>query len=89
MKTTKTFKSGNSVAVRLPKVLGVAPGIEMTVREDRGRYIVEPAEEGGARQKIDLSAVYGSIADLQPIEREDKDYEDIPREWHLLGLKPR
>ena len=44
MKTTKTFKSGNSVAVRLPKALGVAPGVEMTVREERGRYIVEPVQ---------------------------------------------
>ena len=29
----KTFKSGNSVALRLPKGLGVKEGLEMTVRE--------------------------------------------------------
>jgi len=39
MKTTKTFKSGNSVAVRLPKALGVEAGVEMIVREESGRYI--------------------------------------------------
>ena len=49
MKTTKTFKSGNSVAVRLPRALGVEPGVEMIVREERGRYIVEPVE-GGAEE---------------------------------------
>jgi antitoxin VapB len=89
MKTTKTFKSGNSVAVRLPKGLGVEPGVEMIVREERGRYIVEPVEDERPGRKIDLSAIYGSSAGLQPIEREEEDYEDIPREWHLLGLNPR
>ena len=88
MKTTKTFKSGNSVAVRLPKALGVEPGVEMIVREERGRYIVEPVEDERPERRIDLSAVYGSVPGLQPIEREE-DYEDIPREWHLLGLNPR
>ena len=33
--TAKTFKSGNSVALRLPKALGVKEGIEMKLREDR------------------------------------------------------
>jgi antitoxin VapB len=89
MKTTKTFKSGNSVAVRLPKALGVGPGVEMVVREERGRYIVEPVENERPRQKIDLSSIYGSVPGLQPIEREKEEYDDIPREWHLLGLNPR
>ena len=29
----KTFKSGNSVALRVPKGLGIDEGIEMKVRE--------------------------------------------------------
>jgi antitoxin VapB len=33
----KTFKSGNSVALRLPKTLGIKEGVEMTVREEQGR----------------------------------------------------
>ena len=41
----KTFKSGNSVALRLPKALGIKEGVEMKVREDSmGRYVVEPIE---------------------------------------------
>ena len=31
---SKTFKSGNSVALRLPKALGIAEGVEMRVREE-------------------------------------------------------
>ena len=73
MKKTKTFKSGNSVAVRLPKALGVAPGVEMTVREERGRYIVEPVE--APRRKIDLTGIYGSGAGLRPLTDEEREIE--------------
>lgn len=88
MKKTKTFKSGNSVAVRLPKALGVEAGVEMTVREERGRYIVEPVEEPATGKRIDLTGIYGSLAP-GTISRQPDEYEDIPREWHLLGLEPK
>ena len=48
----KTFKSGNSVALRLPKALGIKEGVEMKVREEQGRYVVEPVE--APKQKIDF-----------------------------------
>lgn len=86
MVRTRTFKSGNSVALRLPKALGIEAGIEMQVREERGKYVVEPVAAEGA--KIDLTGIYGSAPGLGPIAREQDDYEDIPREWHLLGLDP-
>jgi antitoxin VapB len=82
MKTTKTFKSGNSVAVRLPRALGVEPGVEMTVREERGRYIVEPVQT--APKKIDLTGIAGSMPWLKPLTREEREFEDSPRDWHLL-----
>jgi antitoxin VapB len=74
MKKTKTFKSGNSVAVRLPKALGVEPGVEMTVREERGRYIVEPVEQ--KPKKIDLTGIYGAGAGLKPLRPEDRLFEE-------------
>ena len=83
MKTTKTFKSGNSVAVRLPKALGVPAGTEMRVREERGRYILEPVDEPPKR--IDLTGIYGSIPGLKPLTREEREFDDLPREWHLLN----
>jgi antitoxin VapB len=36
---TKTFKSGNSVAVRLPKEFGIEPGIEVEL-ENAGQSVV-------------------------------------------------
>lgn len=79
----KTFKSGNSVALRLPKGLGIEEGREMTVREEQGRYIVEPAEV--PKKKIDLTGIWGSIPDIRPLPR--RDFDDPPRDWHLLGIK--
>ncbi len=88
MKTTRTFKSGNSIAVRLPKALGIEAGTEMRVREDQGKYVLEPVRNE-KRDKIDLTGIYGSIPGLKRIERDEDDYEDIPRQWHLLGLDPK
>ena len=75
----KVFKSGNSVALRLPKALGVLEGAEMTVREDGGKFIVEPYSP--APRKIDLTGIYGSMPDLKPIKREDRIFEHSPRPW--------
>jgi antitoxin VapB len=83
MKTTKVFKSGNSVAVRLPKSLGVKAGTEMRVREEHGRYVLEPVEKG---ERIDLTGIAGSMPWLKPLRPEERIMEprDFSREWHLL-----
>ena len=73
MRKTKTFKSGNSVAVRLPKALGVEAGVEMTVREERGRYIVEPVKP--EPRKIDLTGIYGAGAGLKPLTDQEREIE--------------
>jgi antitoxin VapB len=72
MKTTKTFRSGNSIAVRLPKALGIGEGVEMRVREEQGRYIVEPVDK--PERKIDLTGIFGSIPGLarQPFEHKER-----------------
>lgn len=79
MKTTKTFKSGNSVAVRLPKALGIAAGTEVRVREERGKYVIEPVPQ--KRRKIDLSRIAGSCPWLKPLTPEERDFEHSPRVW--------
>lgn len=80
MKTTKTFKSGNSIAVRLPKALGIEAGTEMRVREEQGKYVLEPVAK--EPRKIDLSGIVGTMPWLKPMPRED--FDDSPRDWHLL-----
>ena len=79
VKKTRTFKSGNSVALRLPKALGVEAGVEMTVREERGRYIVEPVQT--ERKKIDLTGIYGTGAGLRPLRPEDRLFEERDLDW--------
>lgn len=82
---TKTFKSGNSVAVRLPKALGVEAGTEMRVREERGRYVLEPVKP--EPKKIDLTGIYGSIPGLRPFTREEREFDESPRDWGVLSRR--
>ncbi len=70
----RTFKSGNSVALRLPKALGVEPGREMRVREEGGKFTVEPAVE--PPRKIDVSKFWGKAPGLPLPPRED--FEERP-----------
>lgn len=78
---TKIFKSGNSKAVRLPSSFAIEAGAEVTVREERGKYIIEPV---AAPRLIDLTGIVGSMPDVKPLPRED--FDDPPRDWHLLGV---
>lgn len=85
MATTKVFKSGNSVAVRLPKSLGVKEGTEMRVREESGKYVLEPVK---SEERIDLSGIYGSCPGLKPLTREDRVMEPRELDWEGKLLKP-
>lgn len=73
----KVFKSGNSVALRLPKALGVVEGTEMVLREEHGRYTFEPVEK--PKRKIDLTGIYGSIPGLsrQPFDHKNRSWSDV------------
>ncbi len=73
--TAKTFKSGNSVALRLPKALGVKEGMEMKVREDRGSFIVEPVNTPKRKFNIDKVWGIGQHLGLKPIASEDRAFE--------------
>ena len=79
--TAKTFKSGNSVALRLPKALGIKEGMEMKVREERGTFIVEPVER--PRRKFNIEKVWGCGvgSGLKLIEPEDRVFEHRPLLW--------
>ena len=83
MKTTRTFKSGNSIAVRLPKALGIPAGVEMRVREDHGKYVLEPVEQ--KPKLIDISGFAGKAPWLKPLTREEREFDESPRDWDLLG----
>lgn len=63
----KVFKSGNSLALRLPKALGLQEGAEMMLREEAGKFAFEPVP--AAPKKIDLTGIYGSISGLSDVPR--------------------
>ena len=81
----KVFKSGNSLALRLPKALGLAEGLEMelSVATD-GSYALRRAD--APKRKIDGSRFIGKCPGLEELPRYD--FEDSLRDWHLLdGLR--
>lgn len=65
----KVFKSGNSLALRLPKELGMKEGATMVLREERVGFVVEPDEV--LRKKIDVSGFAGKLPGFKPAPRED------------------
>lgn len=82
----KIFKSGNSLALRLPKALGLEEGAEMRiVREDRAGFTVEPVET--PRRTIDLTGIYGSCPGLKPLTPEERIMEPRELDWEGKLLK--
>jgi antitoxin VapB len=75
----RIFKSGNSVALRLPKALGLKEGTEVIVREERGEFTFKPAEE--APRFIDLTGIAGSIPDFRPFGPEEREIEERELDW--------
>lgn len=67
----KIFKSGNSLALRLPKALGLEEGSEMVLREVQQGYALEPVEK--PRQKLDVDRFWGKAKGLKVPERRDFD----------------
>jgi antitoxin VapB len=72
----KVFKPGNSLALRLPKALGLVEGTEMTVREERSKFTFEPVE--APLRKIDLTGIAGLMPWLKPLTREERDLDMRP-----------
>ncbi len=71
----KTFKSGNSVALRLPKGLGVPEGMQVRmVREEGMAFRVEPVE--APAKTIDISSFAGKLPGFRPAPRQD--FEERP-----------
>jgi antitoxin VapB len=81
----KIFKSGNSVALRLPKALGLVAGDEIVLREERGKFAFEPVEREPKR--IDLTGIYGSCPGLKPLTPEDRMFEERELDWDGKLLK--
>ena len=70
--TAKSFKSGNSVAIRIPAALGVEPDQEwIVVRDESGDLLIRPKPQ--VKAKLDVSKFWGKAKGLKVPERRDFD----------------
>lgn len=80
--TAKSFKSGNSVAIRVPAALGVEPDREWLVSKDENGDLVM-REKPKAKRKFNIEKVWGigRGLGLRKIDPQDRVFEDSPRIW--------
>ena len=76
MARTKIFKSGNSAAVRLPASFAPPPGTVVEVREEAGRWVIEPVP--AEVPLINLDGIWGSLPGIKPIASEDRVFDERP-----------
>lgn len=72
----KVFKSGNSLALRLPKELGLKEGSTMILREEKLGYHFE--QEEAPKRGLDVSKFWGKAPWLKPIPPELREFEERP-----------
>jgi antitoxin VapB len=79
---TRSFKSGNSVAIRIPAALGVEPDRDWTVAEDENGDLVIRLKQK-RRKKFNIEKVWGigRHLDLKPIEPRDRVFEERKLLW--------
>lgn len=76
MARTKIFKSGNSAAVRLPASFAPPAGTVVEVREEAGRWVIEPVPP--TVPLINLDGIWGSCPGIKPIASEDRVFDERP-----------
>lgn len=76
MPRTRIFKSGNSAAVRLPASFAPPPGTLVEVREEAGRWVIEPVP--AEVPLINLDGIWGSCPGIKPIASEDRVFDERP-----------
>lgn len=72
--TAKSFKSGNSVAIRIPAALGVEPDSEWMVTMEDGELHLRRKPE--PQKRIDVSGFAGKAPGIKLAPRED--FEERP-----------
>lgn len=74
--TGKSFKSGNSVAIRIPAALGVEADREWTITAEDGELRLKAKPE--RRETTDVSGFWGKAPWLKPIPRELREFDERP-----------
>ena len=74
---TKIFKSGNSLAVRIPAGTKLAAGMVMELVVEDGQFLsYEPVDL--PKRKFNIAKVAGSAKGLGYVERDDRSFEPRP-----------
>lgn len=72
----KSFKSGNSVAIRMPAGLGIEPDREWIAEWVDGELHLRA--KAPAKRKIDVSGFAGKAPWLKPLPPELREFEERP-----------
>ncbi|HTU11982.1 MAG TPA: hypothetical protein VMG08_13915 [Allosphingosinicella sp.] len=76
----KVFKSGNSLAIRIPAGTKLVAGMEMDLIVEDGAFLsLEPVEH--PKRKFNIAKVAGSARDLLFISDEDRLFDERPLLW--------
>lgn len=62
---TRSFKSGNSVAVRFPRVLGLPADVPITIAREGDSYLVTPQVDPGAGRRR-VASMIAALKALPP-----------------------
>jgi antitoxin VapB len=77
---TKIFKSGNSLAVRIPAGTDLVAGMEMELVVEHGQFLsYEPVDQ--PKRKFNIAKVAGSATSLRLIEDDERLFEERSLDW--------
>ena len=76
----KVFKSGNSLAVRIPAGTKLAAGMDMELVIEDGEYLtLQPIDP--PKRKFNIAKVAGSAQQLTPISDDDRLFDERALLW--------
>ena len=73
---TRSFRSGNSVAIRIPAAFGVEPGGDWIVIEQGNDLVLR--RKPAAKKYIDVSGFAGKAPGISPLPPELREFEERP-----------
>jgi antitoxin VapB len=77
---TKIFKSGNSLAVRIPAGTDLVAGMEMELVVEHGQFLsYGPVDQ--PKRKFNIAKVAGSATSLRLIEDDERLFEERSLDW--------
>ena len=77
----KSFKSGNSVAIRMPAALGIEPDGEWSVEYRDNQLVLTPRTAESTRLNVD--AFWGKAAPMVHVPAPKEDFEARPSDLLL------